>query len=174
MIVDRKLKSDPILFIHGLEGSSQGVKASLLRGLFPGILTPDFPGSLEQRMAQLNGILGGRRNWIMIGSSLGGLMAAMFTIQHPDQVKRLVLLAPALIWPDFAVNSPEPVYVPTIIYHGKQDTVVPLTPVRELAEGVFRKLKFYAVDDDHGLYKTVHAIDWPALLEIQPMHPSES
>jgi pimeloyl-ACP methyl ester carboxylesterase len=174
MIVDRKLKSDPILFIHGLEGSSQGVKASLLRGLFPGILTPDFPGSLEQRMAQLNGILGERRNWIMIGSSLGGLMAAMFTIQHPDQVKRLVLLAPALIWPDFAVNSPEPVYVPTIIYHGKQDTVVPLTPVRELAEGVFRKLKFYAVDDDHGLYKTVHAIDWPALLEIQPMHPSES
>ena len=163
-----------IIFIHGLEGSSQGVKASLLRSLFPGILTPDFPGSLEQRMTQLDGILGGQRNWTMIGSSLGGLMAAMFTIQHPEQVKRLVLLAPALIWPDFAASSPEPVYVPTIIFHGLQDTMVPLAPVRILAKRVFRDLKFYAVDDDHGLYKTVHAIDWPALLENQPTHPPES
>jgi pimeloyl-ACP methyl ester carboxylesterase len=172
--VDSTKIGENIIFIHGLEGSSQGVKASLLRGLFPGILTPDFPGSLEQRMAQLNGILGARRNWTMIGSSLGGLMAAMFIVQHPEQVKRLVLLAPVLIWPDFAASSPEPVSVPTIIYHGKQDALVPLAPVRELAERVFRNLKFYAVDDDHGLYKTVHAIDWPALLEVQPRRSSES
>jgi pimeloyl-ACP methyl ester carboxylesterase len=172
-VIDKSI-GEQIIFIHGLEGSSQGVKASLLRGLFPGILTPDFPGSLEQRMMQLDGILGGRRTWTMIGSSLGGLMAAMFTVQHPEQVKRLVLLAPALIWPDFAASSPEPIYVPTIIYHGKQDAVVPLTPVRELAERVFRNLKFYAVDDDHGLYKTVHAIDWPALLEVKPSHSSKS
>ena len=172
-VIDNSI-GEQIIFIHGLEGSSQGVKASLLRGLFPEILTPDFPGSLEQRMAQLNGILGGRRNWTMIGSSLGGLMAAMFTIQHPDQVKRLVLLAPALIWPDFAASSPEPVNVPTIIYHGKLDAIVPLAPVQAFAERIFRDLKFYTVDDDHGLYKTVHTIDWPALLEIQPTHPSES
>lgn len=173
LVIDKSI-NEQIIFIHGLEGSSQGVKASLLRGLFPGILTPDFPGSVEQRMAQLNGILGEQRNWTMIGSSLGGLMAAMFTIQHPEQVKRLVLLAPALIWPDFAASLPEPVSVPTIIYHGLQDAVVPLAPVRNLAERVFRNLKFYAVDDDHGLYKTVHAIDWPALLENQPKHPTES
>jgi pimeloyl-ACP methyl ester carboxylesterase len=172
-VIDKSI-GEQIIFIHGLEGSSQGVKASLLRGLFPGILTPDFSGSLEQRMAQLNDVLGGLRNWTMIGSSLGGLMAATFTVQHPEQVKRLVLLAPALIWPDFAASSPAPVTVPTIIYHGKQDTVVPLAPVRELAKRVFRELKFYAVDDDHGLYKTVHAIDWPALLEVQPRHSSES
>jgi pimeloyl-ACP methyl ester carboxylesterase len=163
--VDGKRHGENIIFIHGLEGSSRGVKASLLRGLFPGILTPDFPGSLEQRMAQLIVILGMQPNWTIIGSSLGGLMAAMFTAGHPEQVKRLVLLAPALIWPDFAATPPAPVDVPTIIYHGQQDTVVPLAPVRELARRVFRNLKFYAVDDDHGLYKTVHAIDWLALLE---------
>jgi pimeloyl-ACP methyl ester carboxylesterase len=172
--VTEKSIGERIIFIHGWEGSSQGIKASLLRDLFPGILTPDLPGSLEQRMAQLNGILGGQRNWTIIGSSLGGLMAAMFTVQHPEQVKRLVLLAPALIWPDFAGSLPEPVYVPTIIYHGKQDAVVPLAPVQELAARVFRDLKFHVVDDDHGLYKTVHAIDWPALLQVQPKHPSES
>ena len=172
--MDGKRSCENLIFIHGLEGSSQGIKASLLRGLFPAILTPDFPGSLDQRLAQLNGILGAQWNWRIIGSSLGGLMAAMFTIQHPEQVKRLVLLAPAFIWPDFAASLPGPVYVPTIIYHGKLDAVVPLAPVRELAERVFRDLKFYAVDDDHGLYKTVNAIDWPALLEVQPRHLSES
>jgi pimeloyl-ACP methyl ester carboxylesterase len=163
--VDRKPTSDPIIFIHGLDGSSQGVKARLLRGLFPGILTPDFPGSLEQRMAQLNDILGAQRNWILIGSSLGGLMAAMFAVRHPEQVKRLVLLAPALIWPDFAADLPQPVEVPTIIYHGRQDALLPLALIQELAQRVFRDLKFNVVDDDHGLYKTVHAIDWHALLE---------
>jgi pimeloyl-ACP methyl ester carboxylesterase len=165
--VYRKRYGENIIFIHGLEGSSQGVKASLLRRLFPGILTPDFPGSLEQRMAQLTLIMEAQRNWIIIGSSLGGLMAAKFTAMHPEQVKRLVLLAPALIWPDFADAPPAPIDVPTIIYHGSQDSLVPLAPVRELAQRVFRNLKFYAVDDDHGLYKTVHTIDWPALLEGQ-------
>jgi pimeloyl-ACP methyl ester carboxylesterase len=172
--VDSKPEGDQIIFIHGLEGSSQGVKARLLRGLFPGLLTPDFPGSLEQRMTQLNHILGAQRNWILIGSSLGGLMAAMFAVRHPEQVQRLVLLAPALIWPDFAANPPAPVDVHTIIYHGRQDTLVPLAPVQELAERVFRNLQFHAVDDDHGLYKTVHAIDWPTLLDCQPAHPYES
>jgi pimeloyl-ACP methyl ester carboxylesterase len=165
--VKGKKNGENLIFLHGLEGSSQGVKASLLRGLFPGILTPDFPGSLEQRMAQLNVILAAQLNWTIIGSSLGGLMAAMFAAWHPEQVKRLVLLAPALIWPDFASDLPAPVDVPTIIYHGRQDDLVPLEPVRELAQRVFRNLKFHAVDDDHGLYKTVHAIDWPALLECQ-------
>ena len=37
-----------LIFIHGLEGTSQGVKATLLRGLFPGLLAPDFPGSLRR------------------------------------------------------------------------------------------------------------------------------
>ena len=163
--MDGKKSCENLIFIHGLEGSSQGIKASLLRGLFPAILTPDFPGSLDQRLAQLNGILGAQWNWRIIGSSLGGLMAAMFASRHPEQVKRLVLLAPVLIWPDFAENLPAHIDVPTIIYHGRQDTLVPLTPVQELAERVFRDLKFHAVDDDHGLYKTVHTIDWPALLE---------
>jgi len=43
-----------IIFIHGLEGTSQGVKASLLRGIYPEILTPDFRGDLAARMAYLS------------------------------------------------------------------------------------------------------------------------
>jgi pimeloyl-ACP methyl ester carboxylesterase len=143
-----------------LEGTSQGEKATLLRGIFPGIVTPDFRGSLEERMTHLQTIIGDTRGWTMIGSSFGGLMAGMFACQHPDQVEKLVLLAPALIWPDFAASPPPPIDVPTVVYHGSLDPIIPLDAVRSLAGQVFRNLEFHTVEDDHGLYKTVHKIDW--------------
>ena len=154
----------PLIFIHGLMGSSQGFKATLLRRLFPHILTPDFEGPLEARMARLTTLLSSQKGWVIIGSSFGGLMGALFTCQHPEQVDRLILLAPALIWPDFAQSPPPPVSVPTVVYHGRKDNLIPLERVRPLAEQVFRNLTFHVVDDDHGLHKTVQAIDWPALL----------
>jgi len=153
-----------LIFIHGLEGTSQGVKAILLRELFPGILTPDFRGSLDERMKQLDNLLGKKEDWTIIGSSFGGLMGAIFTCLHPKQVRKLVLLAPALIWPDFAESLPDSVDVPTIVYHGSQDEIVPLAVTRKLAEQVFRNLSYHVVDDDHGLYKTVHEINWKELL----------
>ena len=152
--------SEKLIFIHGLEGNSQGVKATLLRGLFPGILTPDFNGSLEARMSQLHALIGDAAGWTMVGSSFGGLMAALFACQRPQQVEKLVLLAPALIWPDFAAAPPDPIDVPTVIFHGSQDPLIPLEAVRSLASQVFRNLEFHEVDDDHGLYKTVHEFDW--------------
>ena len=153
-----------LIFIHGLGGSSQGVKATLLRGLFPDILTPDFPGLLEQRMEKLRAILGQTRGWTLIGSSFGGLMATLFACQNPEQVERLALLAPALTWPDFAADPPAPISIPTTIYHGRQDHLISLEILRSLAEQIFLDLTFHAVDDDHGLHKTAHAIDWPHLL----------
>lgn len=153
-----------LIFIHGLEGSSQGIKATLLRGRFPGILTPDFRGSLDERMSSLREILGDAFGWRIVGSSFGGLMAALFACQRPHQVDRLVLLAPALVWPDFA-NAPQgPVDIPVVIYHGRQDELLPLDMVRSIAERSFTNLDFRVVEDDHGLYKTVHSLDWQHLL----------
>ena len=111
MMVDTKR----LIFIHGMVSSGQGFKARLLRRQFPHILAPDFDGSLEERMAQLLPILGDQPDWTIIGSSFGGLMGALFTCQHPGQVRKLILLAPALIWPDFANALPPPVPVPTAI-----------------------------------------------------------
>jgi pimeloyl-ACP methyl ester carboxylesterase len=153
-----------LIFIHGMVSSGQGFKARLLRRQFPHILTPDFDGSLEERMAQLLPLLSHQPDWTIIGSSFGGLMGALFTCQNPGQVRQLILLAPALIWPDFAYALPPPVPVPTVIYHGRRDTVIPLEAVRPLAEKVFLSLDFREVDDDHRLQATVQAIDWPALL----------
>ena len=91
-------------------------------------------------------------------------MAALFTSQRPSQVRKLILLAPALVWPDFASSPPQPVSVPTMVYHGSRDEIIPLEPVRQLAEQVFLQLDFRIVDDDHGLYQTVHALDWADIL----------
>jgi len=153
-----------LIYIHGLEGTSHGTKATLLRGLFPEMLIPDFRGSLDERMITLETLLGAEREWTIIGSSFGGLMGAMFTCQCPHQVRKLVLLAPALIWPDFADHLPEPVEVATVIYHGKRDSIVPLKPVRALAQQVFTNLDFRVVEDEHSLRQTIHAIDWHRLL----------
>ena len=153
-----------LIFLHGLESSGQGYKGTLLRRFFPHILTPDFDGPLERRMAQLAPILGDLLGWTIVGSSFGGLMGALWTCAHPQQVRRLILLAPALHLPQFADAPPAPVDVPAVHYHGRRDTVVPIDPVRALAARVFRNLTFHEVDDDHQLRATVDAIDWPALI----------
>ncbi|MBU0704820.1 MAG: alpha/beta hydrolase [Chloroflexi bacterium] len=158
------MSDSPLIFIHGMMSSSQGFKAIMLRGLFPAILTPDFAGSLEERMAQLVPILADRSGWVIIGSSMGGLMGALFTHQHPEQVKKLVLLAPALTWPGFADRPSAPISVPTVVYHGRGDTVVSLGPVRAVCERIFTNLTFHTVDDDHRLRETAQAIDWPLLV----------
>lgn len=154
-----------LILIHGLEGSSQGDKAQLLRGIFPQMLTPDFPGQLENRMKLLYSLLGSQTGWTIIGSSLGGLMAALFTTSHPAQVRKQVLLAPALFLPEFAEAMPDPVEVPTVIYHGTEDNVVPLEPTRVLAEKVFHNLVFNKVTDDHRLFKTMKEINWRGILD---------
>ncbi|MFO7624366.1 MAG: hypothetical protein R6V73_08440 [Anaerolineales bacterium] len=153
-----------LIYLHGLFSDSSGVKATLLRGLFPAILTPDFSGPLEERMALLNSLLMDSCGWTIVGSSFGGLMGALFTCQRPDQVEKLILLAPALIWPDFATAPLQPVDVPVIVYQGSRDEQIPPQEVERLARLVFTNLTYHLVDDDHGLYKTVHSLDWQELL----------
>jgi pimeloyl-ACP methyl ester carboxylesterase len=153
-----------LIYLHGLFGDSNGVKATLLRSLFPAILTPDFRGSLNERMTSLNLHLKDTHGWTIVGSSFGGLMGALFTCQRPEQVEKLILLAPALIWPDFALSPPQSVDVPAVVYQGSRDEHLPPEQVERLARMVFRNLTFNLVDDDHGLYKTVHSINWMDLL----------
>jgi pimeloyl-ACP methyl ester carboxylesterase len=154
-----------ILYLHGLESNSQTYKAALIRAVYPDLITPDFTGSLDERMEQLYPILGMESNWTLIGSSYGGLMSALFTTQHPAQVRKQILLAPALMLPEFAEHLPAPVEVPTIIIHGRQDTIVPVVTNKPLAEKVFRNLEYRLVDDDHRLHQTAAALDWNALIQ---------
>lgn len=157
--------SKPIVYLHGQESNSQTYKAGLVRRIYPDLIVPDFTGSLEERMEQLLPILDGASNWTLIGSSFGGLMAALFTTQHPAQVRKQVLLAPALMLPEFADHIPDPVDVPTVIVHGREDKVVPVDVVRPLAEKVFRNLEYRLVDDNHRLHQAADSLDWKSLIE---------
>ena len=154
-----------LIYLHGLESDSNSGKARLFREWFPGMLTPDFKGSFEDRMSQLVPILSDKTSWTLIGSSFGGLMGTVFTCAHPTQVRKLVLLAPALLREQFASYLDlEPVSVPTVVIHGTLDTVVPLEPVREIAQKLFTNLTYHIVEDDHRLGKSVHELDWKSIL----------
>ena len=154
-----------LIYLHGLESTSQSGKARLFARIFPGMLTPDFTGSFDERMKQLYPILGGQAMWTIIGSSYGGLMGATFAHDHPDQMLKLILLAPALILPEFASRADlRPVSVPTVVVHGTQDDLVPLEPVRALAEKYFTNLTYHVVDDGHRLHKAMEELDWKKIV----------
>ncbi len=154
-----------LVYLHGLESDSHSSKARQFREWFPGMLTPDFKGSFEERMTQLEPILADGSDWTIIGSSFGGLMGTVYTLDHATRARKLILLAPALTLPPLASRSDlEPVSVPTILIHGTRDEVVPLEPVRAIAQGLFTNLTYHVVEDDHRLHKTVHELDWESIL----------
>lgn len=152
------------LFIHGLESNNQGTKAVYFRKNFPGMLTPNFPGPLEERMAKLEAILSGQNDLLLVGSSFGGLMASIFAMEHEARMRRLILLAPAINLMEFTAYREKKLSMPVHLYHGRQDEVIPLEEVRKVARQVFSDLTFHAVDDDHYLHKTFETIEWGALL----------
>lgn len=167
-----------IIYLHGSDSSSQSGKAKQFAEKFKGMKTPDFTGSFDERMKQLYDVLGKEKGWTIIGSSYGGLMAAVFASENPKQVRKLVLLAPAIlkdengIYMDPVIGEPlqgnwkqlQTISIPTIIVHGTQDDVVPLEPVRKIAEELFSDVEFIVVEDGHRLQKAFGELDWEDIL----------
>ena len=159
------MQNNKLVYLHGSESDSNSGKARLFREWFPGMVTPDFTGSFEERMRQLYLILSDKTDWTLIGSSYGGLMGTIFTLDHATQVRKLILLAPALTLDPLASRTNlQPVSVPTIIIHGTLDAVVPLEPVRVIAQKLFTDLTYHIVEDGHRLHKSAHALDWNDIL----------
>jgi pimeloyl-ACP methyl ester carboxylesterase len=153
------------IFLHGLESSSRGAKATFLRDQFPEMLIPDFKGSLSERMKSLNTVLAGRRGIVLAGSSFGGLMATLYAMEKADTVERLVLLAPALNFPDFSGYGVKQVSIPTRMIIGRHDTVTPAEMVVPVARRIFTDLTYEEVNDDHMLAGTFRSFDWKSLLQ---------
>lgn len=159
------MDSSNIIFIHGSESNGNTYKAQVLRRQFPEIITPDFTGPLAVRLSQLDSITKDKVGWTLIGSSLGGLIAVLYAVKHPDHVRKLILLAPALHLPEFSHNLPKPMHIPTVLIIGKKDDVIPGKNVHRLARRIFPKLTYLSVDDDHRLHATADRLDWITLLE---------
>jgi len=154
-----------LVFIHGLESTSQGNKAQYFRKLFPEMIIEDYTGDLKTRMTKLTRVLEEKDNLILVGSSFGGLMAASFALAHAGRVRKMILLAPALNIEGFEDAVSEKLMMPVILYHGTKDDVVDPDAVRKIAEKTFGRLTHHLVDDDHPLNKVFPTLAWPALLE---------
>jgi pimeloyl-ACP methyl ester carboxylesterase len=152
------------VFLHGLESSSMGTKGRWFRARYPEMLIPDFSGSLAERMKDLGNLLTERSELVLVGSSFGGLMAALYTIGNPADVSRIILLAPAFNFPEFEKCRQQSTTVPAVLYTGDHDAVCPPDLVIPAAAEVFSDLTVHRVDDDHLLHHTFSRIDWSSLL----------
>jgi len=154
------------VFIHGLESTSKGTKGEFFRNKFPDMLLEDFTGPLDQRMDRLNRLLENKTDLVLVGSSYGGLMAAIYACRNTRTVRKLILLAPALDLTDFQPYLNRSIDLPVVLYHGRFDAVVPPEAVQIIARKVFSNLDYHAVDDDHSLHHTFSGMAWDDLLHI--------
>lgn len=158
-----------LIFLHGLESSGNGTKGRYFFERYPQMLRPDFSGDLLSRLVQLEEIVAGEDDLVLIGSSYGGLLATVFASKYPDRVRRLVLLAPALNFPEFSLVESGGVTVPVFLVIGRDDTVTPEEEVVSLARRIFTDLRLSVVADDHFLHQTFPELDWRTLLDCPEM-----
>ena len=91
-------------------------------------------------------------------------MASLFAMENGSQVKRMILLAPAINMIGSVPRKQGKVSVPVLVYHGREDEVISLTDIDPVAKEIFTDLSFNIVDDDHFLHKTFKTLDWDTLL----------
>jgi len=105
--------TDPALYLHGFASGPESSKGTFFRQRFAGLGVevdlPDLSGGDFERLTltgQLEIIsqrVEERAPAVVIGSSLGGYLAALYAARHPGRVRALVLLAPgfgfARRWP---------------------------------------------------------------------------
>lgn len=103
-----------IIYLHGFASSPASRKARFFAERFaehgteiriPDLEENDFHHLSLSRMLSLVASLAASDRVSLIGSSLGGYLAALFAERFPEQVERVVLLAPAFqfatLWADY-------------------------------------------------------------------------
>ena len=152
------------IFLHGLKSTNQGTKSVFFRRNYPDMIIPNLFGSLEQRMKMLRELLADKSDISIVGSSFGGLMATVFSMENEFRVDRMILLAPAINLLGFSRYRERKISVPVTIFHGRNDDVIPFQPMNHVAERCFQNLSLHIADDDHSLHDTFSSIDWVKLL----------
>ncbi|PYT11983.1 MAG: hypothetical protein DMG59_24810 [Acidobacteria bacterium] len=97
----------PVVYLHGLASSPQSIKAQFFRRKFeerglpikiPQLDQGNFEGlTITGQLAVVDQAVSGKPV-ILMGSSLGGYLAALYAARNPN-AEKLVLLAPALEFP---------------------------------------------------------------------------
>jgi pimeloyl-ACP methyl ester carboxylesterase len=103
------------------KAQGQGTKGVFFRERFPEMIIEDFEGSFRQRMDKLEILLAEQNDLILVGSSYGGFMAAVYAWLNEERVKKVILLAPALHLDPYKPYLNKKPSMPVAIFHGNRD-----------------------------------------------------
>ncbi len=138
-----------IYFFHGLESGPVGAKSTRLNREFD-VEAPDCEGVMDiwQRLDIVEDATTDETDMVVVGSSFGGLLAALMYDRHPERFGGYVLMAPA--FSREATETIERMPDEAVVVQGLHDDVVPVGPVRSMCEQ--HDVELIEVDDDHRLH----------------------
>ncbi len=144
-----------IYFFHGLESGPHGRKYHRLTDDFD-VVSPDFEGMMDiwNRLEKAERITRQMSDLVVVGSSFGGLLAALLYSRYPERFHGYVLMAPALR--RGMVDEVEQMPENAVVIHGTRDEVIPIDEVREFCEPF--GIEMIEVDDDHPLANSMEVM----------------
>ena len=151
-----------LVWAHGLWGSPNGSKVTAIRESGIEVISPDFNEmELIDRVELLKETIE-IGNVVLAGSSWGGLVCALTAMQIPEKLKGLLLLAPALHYPESPNDEPEkliaPDSVPVTIIHSTTDDIVPISASKNYIERSGNNVQLIEVEDNHVLENSIELI----------------
>ena len=151
-----------LVWAHGLWGSPNGSKVTAIRESGIEVISPDFNEmELIDRVELLKETIE-IGNVVLAGSSWGGLACALTAMQIPEKLKGLLLLAPALHYPESPNDEPEkliaPDSVPVTIIHSTTDDIVPISASKDYIERSGDNVQLIEVEDSHVLKESIELI----------------
>ncbi|NND55050.1 MAG: alpha/beta hydrolase [Gammaproteobacteria bacterium] len=152
-----------VCFSHGKESGPWGTKIEALADVAKScdwqVESLDYQGmdDPDQRVAKLNAWCEFQTEpYVLVGSSMGGHVAASAANQQGRKALGLFLMAPAFYMEGFEQLTPNAPGCPITIVHGWNDDVVPWRNSACFAEPANAKLVL--LDDDHRLVNTLDAV----------------
>ena len=151
-----------LVWAHGLWGSPNGSKITAIRESGIDVISPDFNKmELIDRVELIEKTIESG-DFVLAGSSWGGLACALAAQRKPAKIKGLLLLAPALHYPEHPNDNPEnliaPENIPVTIIHSTTDDIVPIKASKDYLERSKENVKLIEVDDNHVLENSIELI----------------
>ncbi len=164
-----------LYYIHGYQSSPNGEKAALLKATLHAIPIAYREGAPEELvisecLSRISEAITNDQQVILIGSSLGGFLAASTALTH-STVKQLILLNPAIIPPEIDLDTIEGMPVRILqemrdprlfqqkikatitILRGTLDDIVPDEWILTFAQAQNVTIRLY--NDDHRFSKNI-------------------